>query len=451
MQIKGTYKEIFDIALPIILGSVAQSINQVIDMSFMGHVGEAEMGGVNLGGMLYILIVMICFGFTKGGQILVARKSGENDIRSIGNVFWHVVGIAAIMWVLMTLLAWAGSDYLLDLIVKHPLTLEKANTYFNIRLYGLLFSMMNAVLIAFYSGIGRTFILSISIIALTLVNFLLNCILVKGMFGFPPMGIAGTATATAIAEAFELLVMIGYLFYKGFVKEYYLYLKPIFSKILTKELLVMGAPLCFQYAFGLGSWFIFFLSVEKMGSEALAASSMLKVIYVFIGIPSWSLASAANTVASNIYGQRNYHDILPAIWRVVTVSFGLSLFFSLPLLLTPKLSFQLLTDQQHLIDIARPIVYVIFIALMIMSVAVILLNGIMGIGKTTFSFVVEIIGALLYITQIIVFIYYLKTSLLLAWTAEITYWVVSITFSLAFFYGGFWKKTWAKHENELDS
>ena len=59
MQLKGTYKEIWQIAFPIILGSFAQSINQFIDMVFMGRVGVIEMGATNIGGLLYFLIVII--------------------------------------------------------------------------------------------------------------------------------------------------------------------------------------------------------------------------------------------------------------------------------------------------------------------------------------------------------------------------------------------------------
>lgn len=43
-------------------------------MVFMGRVGIVEMGATNIGGLLYFLIVIIGMGFTKGGQILIAKK-----------------------------------------------------------------------------------------------------------------------------------------------------------------------------------------------------------------------------------------------------------------------------------------------------------------------------------------------------------------------------------------
>jgi Na+-driven multidrug efflux pump len=66
------------------LGSLAQSINQMIDTAFLGRVSIEDMGAGNLGGLFFLLLVLVGMGFTKGGQILIARKAGALEIDGIG-------------------------------------------------------------------------------------------------------------------------------------------------------------------------------------------------------------------------------------------------------------------------------------------------------------------------------------------------------------------------------
>ncbi|HDP74775.1 MAG TPA: hypothetical protein ENN49_02700 [Bacteroidales bacterium] len=50
MKLDISYREIWRVAYPIILGSVAQNILNITDTAFLGRVGEIALGGGVLGG-----------------------------------------------------------------------------------------------------------------------------------------------------------------------------------------------------------------------------------------------------------------------------------------------------------------------------------------------------------------------------------------------------------------
>ncbi|MBK8673188.1 MAG: MATE family efflux transporter [Bacteroidetes bacterium] len=440
MQLKGTYKEILQIAFPIILGSFAQSINQFIDMVFMGRVGIVEMGATNIGGLLYFLIVIIGMGFTKGGQILIAKKTGEDDPKGVGNLFWHLLLILLIYFSITFTASLFGSKSLLSIILQSPQTIENSNIYYQSRIYGLLFCLLSAGFNGFFSGIGKTFIISASTIIMVLVNIFLDYAMIFGNFGFEKMGIQGAGLATSIAEMVGFLVFVSYLIYKKYIKTYNILPLPTFKLNTLKTMFELSIPLCFQYAFGLGSWLIFFLLIEKMGESALAISSVLKSIYIFVGIPAWSLASTANTVVANIWGQGKIELISKALWRVVKVSFLLSFVFILGLILFPTqvLAFYLPNNTDLLKDSISSL-YVITIALTIMSFSTILLHGIMGLGKTKFSFIVEVCCAVFYLFFVVITVNVLSCPLYIVWMAEIIYWLIMLIFCIYFLKFTNWK------------
>ncbi|MGB0932516.1 MAG: MATE family efflux transporter, partial [Chitinophagales bacterium] len=84
MQLKATYGSIWRIAYPIILGSLAPNVIGLMDTIFLGRVGEIEQGACGLISLYYLIPVMLGLGLSRGAQILIARRAGEEKHERIG-------------------------------------------------------------------------------------------------------------------------------------------------------------------------------------------------------------------------------------------------------------------------------------------------------------------------------------------------------------------------------
>ena len=69
------YSRIWQIAYPIILGSIAQNLINFTDTAFLGRVGEIALGAGALGGLFYLAVIMLGLGFSTGAQIIIARRT----------------------------------------------------------------------------------------------------------------------------------------------------------------------------------------------------------------------------------------------------------------------------------------------------------------------------------------------------------------------------------------
>lgn len=91
------------------LGLLAQNIINVTDTAFLGRVGEVELGASAMGGLFYICVFTIAFGFSIGSQILIARRNGEGRYKDVGPVMIQggtfLLGLAVLMFGLTHLLA----------------------------------------------------------------------------------------------------------------------------------------------------------------------------------------------------------------------------------------------------------------------------------------------------------------------------------------------------------
>ena len=72
-----TYRQIWQVAIPIMLSLLMEQVVVMTDTAFLGRVGEVELGASALGGIFYVAIFMLGLGFSVGVQILIGRRNGE--------------------------------------------------------------------------------------------------------------------------------------------------------------------------------------------------------------------------------------------------------------------------------------------------------------------------------------------------------------------------------------
>ena len=91
MQVNTTYRDIWKMAYPVMLGSIAVTVLNITDTIYLGRIGEVELGASALAGVYYFVMAMIGVAIGIGTQIQIARRTGEKNDSAIGEIFDHSV------------------------------------------------------------------------------------------------------------------------------------------------------------------------------------------------------------------------------------------------------------------------------------------------------------------------------------------------------------------------
>jgi len=105
MKVTATYRNIWDISYPIILGSLATTVLNLTDTAFIARVGETELGAMAISTVFYFVIIMLGISLGIGSQILIARRAGEGNQPEIGKLFDHSFIMLAALALLTFLVA----------------------------------------------------------------------------------------------------------------------------------------------------------------------------------------------------------------------------------------------------------------------------------------------------------------------------------------------------------
>jgi MATE family multidrug resistance protein len=440
MRLKTSYGQIFSISMPIMLGSAAQNLIVLCDNIFLFHYSSLDFEASGLVGVFYLMIAAIGYGFSRGGQILIARRSGEHDYEGTGAAFQSLFIFEAALSVLMFCVLFGFGQPIFSLFVKNQEILRKCMEYLEPRSYGVFFSYLGVSLVAYYTGIARTSFIIYDTIVLIVVNVILNWIFIFGKFGVPEMGIRGAALASTIAEVVAFFVFIVFMFYDKFNHRYKLWKFERLDFALISSTFFISTPIVFQSILGIGSWFLFFSYIENIGRQELAISNLLRNVYLILSIPSWGYAAGINTLVSNFIGNKKRQAVLPLIIKTVKLNLATTIIISLPVILFPEFFLYPFfgSDDMLLIRDSKPYFWIIFGILMAFATGVVFINGLIGTGKTKQALWIQSVFTLLYIVYIVFMIKLYYFGLHLAWSVEIIYWLGILLMSLVYLKSNKW-------------
>lgn len=438
MLSKISTRQIWGVAYPIIIGSIAQNIVNVTDTAFLGRLGEVALGGGVIGGLFYHVLLMIGWGTGLGGQIIIARRYGEGASKTIGRVVEHIFYFLALLSILLISAVYMFSDSLLSLLVDSPQIYGAGKEFVNYRIFGLLFAFINYSFNSFYVGIAKTKVITVTTIIMVAVNIILDYALIFGHWGFPKMGIAGAALASVIAEASSCVAFLIYTRLKFKYHNYNLFNFAPFSKKLMLRILNVAWPLMIQFFLSIFVWFLFFLFIEKMGQVPLAVSNILRSVYIVLMIPIWGFASATNTFVSQLIGQERSGEVMKLIEKVIILSMSSVLGLGLLFISFPELILRIYTTDTTLIGQSLPVFNIVAIAAIGMAGAFVMFNGVSGTGNTKVSFVIEVGTLLLYLLWAYLMAIVFKMSLNWVWAAEIIYGIFVISISYLYLKSNRW-------------
>jgi putative MATE family efflux protein len=433
LRLDLTYREIWRISAPIMLGSAAQNVIALSDAVLLYHRGEVEFAAIGFVGVFYITIAAIGYSFSRGGQIMIARRMGEGRPEAVGHVFHTMflfeLVLAALMWAVMRF----GSAWIFQLFLDHsPLVYTKCLEYIHYRSYGIFFSYAGVALISLYTGIARPMFILVETVILAVINLVLNYGLIFGKFGLPEMGIGGSGLASSIAEGVAFVIFVVYMIWDRANRPLRIFEWPRLDWALTRQQLNISLPVVAQAAVGQGSWVFFFGMVENLGERSLAISNLARSVYLLLSIPLWGFSSGTNTLISNLIGQKRHRDVLPAAWKTGKLCLLVTMCLAIPILFFPEqVLYPLLgKSDMSLIGETQPVFYVLLGILCLSTFGAVFFNALAGTGATWFGLKLQALCILIYLSYVFYVTNYTAAHLVWVWLAEVLYWLTMLSLTV---------------------
>jgi len=257
------------------LQNVVGGLQGVVDHAMVGHyVGHTGNAAIGVSLQVFILVIVFVASVFSGMGVLVARFAGAGDHDNVNRTVYQAFLTAVIMGTLI--LAPAGyflAPTLLDMVNAAPDVQREALPYLRIMFVFsigmLIFFMMGGALRS--AGDAQT-PLRLGVM-MTVLNVLLNVILISGLGPIPAFGTAGAAMGTAIASGLTAVVFLWLLFSNRLVVHFTRTMSFRPDWAIIRELFRFGLPTGIQgIAMNLaGVLLLRFVGALEFSAEAQAA------------------------------------------------------------------------------------------------------------------------------------------------------------------------------------
>ena len=392
---------VWKIAWPTMLTNIVGGLQGIVDHALVGNlVGYTANAAIGVSWQIILIVIIFISSLFTGMSVLVARFAGAGDEDKVNRTVYQAFLTAVVMSLgIMAPIGYFASPWLLDLVNAEPAVKTEALPFLRIMFLFtsgmLVFYMLSGALRS--AGDARTpMILGI---ALTVLNLVLNVILIRGLGPIPSFGTAGSAMGTVIASGLLAVYSLWKLWNGGWVVSFPRRRGFGPDWAIIKSLFRFGLPAGIQgIAMNIGGVFMlaFIGSVAQSAAAQAAFSVSYTQLFSLITWTSIGLMGAAAAVAGQNLGAGHPDRAGKAVHIAARYGLGGAAFIGVFFLFFPR---QLLAifgmDEPAVVEIGVQLLRVLSVSGLLIAVALTYTGGLQGTGDTKGPLYISIVSQII--------------------------------------------------------
>ncbi len=347
MTAGSPYRLIISFTLPLLLGNVFQQLYNMVDSVVVGNViGDQALAAVGTGFPIIFMLSSLFMGVGTGATIMISQFYGARNLEKVNQTVNTIYTALIIGIIPLSLIGVLFSEPLLRMMhVPDDGTLEMAKTYMIIIFIGIIGNLGFNVNAGILQGLGDSRTSLLFLMIATVINIVLDLVLTIPI----PLGVAGVALATIIAQ------IASWLFGVFYINKHYDFIKIqpqkfYFQKPLFWQAMKLGIPSGIQQAlFSIGIMFMQSL-VNSYGSDFMAGFNGANKIDTFAFLPVQSLSNALTTYTGQNIGAGNQHRVKEGLKASMVMSIACCVIIGVLLYPTSAFMMRMFSQNPNVID-----------------------------------------------------------------------------------------------------
>jgi putative MATE family efflux protein len=379
---------VWKIAWPTMVTNVIGGLQGIVDHVLVGHlVGFTGNAAIGVSWQIIIVVIIFVSSLFTGMSVLVARFAGAGEEHKVNRVVYQAFLTTLVISLgIMAPVGYFMSPWLLELVNAAPAVKAEALPFMRIMFVFssgmLLFYMLSGALRS--AGDARTpMILGV---ALTVLNLLLNLILIPGLGPIPRFGTAGSAMGTVMASGILGVYSVWKLWSGGWVVSFPRHQGFAVDWRVVRSLFRFGLPAGIQgIAMNIGG--VFMLAFIGSLAQSAAAQAAFAVSYTqLFSLITWTaigLMGAAAAVAGQNLGAGRPDRAEKVVHIAAAYALAGAAFIGIFFAFFPR---QLLAifgmNEAAVVDIGTDLLRVLSVSGLLVAVALTYTGGLQGTGDT---------------------------------------------------------------------
>jgi putative MATE family efflux protein len=375
-------KHLVTFSLPMFLGNLLQALYNTVDSIWVGRfLGPASLGAVSVSFPIVFSLVALVLGLTMASNVMVAQYYGAKDHNMVKKTVANTVTVLSLSALILTVVGIVLTPAMLRLINTPADIMDEAVSYLRIFLSGMLFVFLYNGASGIMRGLGDSRTPLRFLFVATVVNIVLDPLLIFGIGPFPAMGVAGAALATVIAQGVSFALVALYLRKAEDLlpdtKEQWQ-----FDGRIIKDMFRIGLPSGVQQLLvSLGGLTITSI-VNSFGTATTAAYGAAVRLDQFAFMPTMSVGLAVSALTGQNLGAGKEERVKDVVKAGLQLSITITAVVSLIAVLFPKVLLVLFTKDQAVLEVGSQYLRIVGLSYAAFAAMFVFTGVLRGAGDT---------------------------------------------------------------------
>ena len=308
---KPVLPTLFAMAVPMLGGTFAMNAFNLTDTWFVAQLGTLPLAAMGFSFPVVMFLTSITRGLGTGATAVVAHALGRHEHEAAQRITTHTLILAAFVVIAVSAGGLLTIDPLFTMLGADQSVLPLIREYMTIWYLGVMFMVFPMMAGDIIRATGDTASPSLIMVISSVLNMILDPIMIFGWWGFPALGIRGAALATLLSRAVSCFAVLWILSQRHQLLAWRLPRRQaMFAS--WKEVLNIGLPSSFSSILMPLSGAVITRIVAQYGEAAVAACGAASRIEMFaFMIPMTLGVSLVPFVAQN-YGAKRLDRVRDA-------------------------------------------------------------------------------------------------------------------------------------------
>ncbi|MBQ2355108.1 MAG: MATE family efflux transporter [Treponema sp.] len=403
---KNSYMHpLLKIAVPIVLGNIINQVQMLTDRAFLGHVDPLYMSALGNVNSAIWTTISCCFSLTVGSSILISQKVGAKQMDECENYASSLVKWTNALSLALFLFWLFFGRLVFTLMGASATVLPMCMDYLHFFMPIFLVIGIEASTMVIMQTSNYTKPLVWFGLVRSLLNVLLDWIMIFGKLGFPAMGIRGAALATTISE--YVGVIIASII---FISSKKLFTRPRLSAVIKAPL----TPFARSVKLGINTaledllWnsgnLALVVILNSISEVAAGIYSMVFGVELLVVVVIGAIGNATMTLTGEATGAQDVRKFSGVFKNALLISFVCSAVMLVFCLVIPGPIISIFTKDQLIISTCGLYMLLMCLNLFSKSGNIIAGNSIRGYGDPFWMFKTQIAGTIFVISMALLFV-----------------------------------------------
>ncbi len=436
---KTLIRSIFIIAAPAILEMALNTMLMVADTLMVSKmVGNEALSAVGIVNSIFFLLIFVFSSFNTGAIALLSRSYGEKDMNKVDQYAGNNLSLNLAIGAMITLAAIITRDFLFMPYDITPEVLANAKSYYSILVVGMMFQFGSFAFASMSRGVEDTRSPMYITGFVNIFNILFNYLLIKGVGVFPEWGLQGAAVATTMARIVAFFLYLA-LFTSG---KHKIKLKKATLKIKSSvvgSLWRISWPGAIEQLLMQTSFLFMGIIVSMLDTSSEALFRILISIESTSFMPAVGISIATATLVGKSLGEKDIEKAADTGYLATAMGTLWGMIAAIVFWFFPEFILSLFTDEASLFEAGILVFKVMAINQLFLTAYIVLSGALRGAGDTNAIMRLTSMRLwLVFVPMAFVLIRFFNMGVEAIWYAEITSFVIFLSFLFIRFHSRHW-------------